>query len=155
LIRLAGKLLRDRPFDSLRPTELVNESWFRFHGQSTNRWQRTQFLYIAALQMRRILVDRARARKAGKRGGDAVTIALDDANGVLAEPDINVLELDEALTAFEALDPRAAEVFALRAFSGCSMKEASECLGVSLSSVERDWRTAKAWLKLQLARTQV
>jgi RNA polymerase sigma factor (TIGR02999 family) len=105
--------------------------------------------------MRRILVDRARARKAGKRGGDAVTIALDDANGVLAEPDINVLELDEALTAFEALDPRAAEVFALRAFSGCSMKEASECLGVSLSSVERDWRTAKAWLKLQLARTQV
>jgi RNA polymerase sigma factor (TIGR02999 family) len=151
LKRLAARCLAASPWVSLRPTELVSECWLRFEPQSVQKWpSREYFLCVAAEQIRRVLVDHARRKFAEVRGGGTVTVSLEDVGELLAAPDADVLALDDALTAFAALDSRAAKVVEMRIFTGCTMQEAADGLGVSLSVAERDWRAAKAWLRAKL-----
>jgi RNA polymerase sigma factor (TIGR02999 family) len=102
--------------------------------------------------MRHILVDHARARNAKKRPDHRLTISLTDLEGVVGEPEEDLLALDEALSRLEAFDSRASRVVELRYFTGLSEREAAEAIGVSLATLKRDWNFAKAWLRDQLTR---
>ena len=112
------------------------------------RWQnRAQFFGIAAQMMRRILVDHARHQSRDKRGGSAPKLSLDDAMAVAApENQVDLLALDEALTSLAAIDPRGARIVELRFFSGLTLEETAEVLGVSTGTVKRDWNVTRAWL---------
>jgi RNA polymerase sigma-70 factor (ECF subfamily) len=133
---------------TLQSTALVHEAYLKLVGQRGVRWQnRAHFYGIAAQMMRRILVDHARRQHRVKRGGLNTTLSLSDAMGV-AEPeaDVDLLALDEALTTLTAIDPRGARIVELRFFSGLTIEETAEVLGVSSGTVKRDWSTARAWL---------
>ena len=154
LRRLAASYLRrERPGQTLQATALVNEAYIRLIGEKAQNWQnRTHFLAIAALSMRQILVQRARARNAAKRGGDPQRITLDEqllpasAQG----GELDLLALDEALDKLARLDERQAKIVELRYFGGLSVEEAAEALGISPATVKRDWTLARAWLKKEL-----
>jgi RNA polymerase sigma factor (TIGR02999 family) len=144
----AAQLRRERPGHTLQPTALVHEAYMRLVDQRRADWQnRVQFLAVASQMMRRILVDRARARHAGKRGGHAARVSLDDAANVPA-PDagVDVLDLDAALDRLASVDPRKSRIAELRFFGGLSLEETGHVLNVSAKTVERDWQTARAWL---------
>lgn len=144
----AAQLRRERPGHTLQPTALVHEAYIRLVDQNRADWQnRAQFLAVASRMMRRILVDRARARHAGKRGGHAARVSLDDAAGVPA-PDagVDLLDLDAALDRLAAFDPRKSHIAELRFFGGLSLEETGHVLKVSAKTVERDWQAARAWL---------
>ena len=151
LRRLARAYVRRERARSVQATELVHEAYLRLAGDRPRRWQgRTHFLAIAAIGMRRVLVERARARGAAKRGGDQVQVTLDDA--LVASPGaaVDVLALDEALSALAALDARQARVVELRFFGGLTVDETAEAAGVSPATVKRDWTLARAWLQREL-----
>jgi RNA polymerase sigma-70 factor (ECF subfamily) len=136
---------------TLQPTALVHEVYLRLVDQPTVEWQgRAHFFGVAARAMRSILVDHARARHAAKRGGRARAVTLGAAHGV-AEAEVDVLALDEALTGLAALDARQAHVVELRYFGGLSIEETAQVLGISHATVERDWKTARLWLKRELS----
>ena len=140
LRRLAAyHLRRERPGHTLQTTALVHEAYLRLVGQDRVAWQsRGHFFAIAAQAMRRILVDHARRRRAAKRGGEGARSPLDSL--VLAVDDsIDLLELDVALDKLELLEPREARVVELRFFAGMSIPDVAFALGVSESTVERDW----------------
>jgi RNA polymerase sigma factor (TIGR02999 family) len=144
---------RERAGHTLQPTALVNEVYLRLINQHEVNWQnRAQFFGIAAEMMRRILVSHARGRQAQKRGGAAQHITLDE--GVAAEPqrDLNLLALDDALTRLEQLDPEKSRMVELRFFSGLSVQETAEVMGVSPRTIDRQWRTAKAWLYREIGK---
>jgi RNA polymerase sigma-70 factor (ECF subfamily) len=156
LRRLAASYLRrERPGQTLQATALVHEAYVRLIGEKTQNFQnRTHFLAIAALSMRQILVQRARARKAAKRGGDPERITLDEQ--LLGAPDrhegVDLVALDNALERLAALDGgRQAKVVELRYFGGLSVEETAEVLNISPATVKRDWTLARAWLKRELA----
>jgi RNA polymerase sigma factor (TIGR02999 family) len=156
LERLAHfQLRKERPDHTLQTAALVNEAYLRLVGMSSPQWEsRTHFFAIAAQLMRQILVDYARRHRAGKRGGQAETLSLDDV-GLLQlgkERDIDVVALDDALKALTQLDIRKAKVVELRFFGGLTFEEAAEVLGVSPMTVSRDWSTAKAWLHREIKR---
>jgi RNA polymerase sigma-70 factor, ECF subfamily len=148
LRRMAASYLRgERPNHTLQPTALVNEGFVRLFGGADVAWKdRAHFFAVAATQMRRILVDHARGNRAGKRGGGRVRVSLTQVNGLVKPRDEDLLALDEALTSLERLDPRAARIVELRFFAGLGEGEAAEVLGISTSTLKRDWRSAKAWL---------
>ena len=149
LRRIAVRQLRgERAEHTLAPTALVNELYLKLVDQHRADWQnRAQFLAVASQMMRRILVDRARARHAGKRGGQAARVTLDDAAGVAAlAPCIDVLDLDVALERLAAFDSRKSRIAELRFFGGLSLEETGHVLNVSAKTVERDWQAARAWL---------
>lgn len=152
LCRLAGSYLRrERADHTLQPTALAHEAWMRMVDATRVVWRdRAQFLAIAARTMRQILVDHARAHRAQKRGGDAVRVTLSDAQADFGRPDLDVLAVDEALDALAALDERKARVVELRFFGGLTEEEAAHALGVSQTTVENDWRFARAWLHRRL-----
>ena len=156
LSRLAGHYLRhERRDHTLQATELVNELYIKLFSSAPVEWQdRVHFFAVAGRQLRRILVDHARSRRADKRGGDAVRVSLTAAQGVPQAIDLDVLEIDEALTRLEALDARVASGVELRFLAGLSEVEIAEALGVSLATVRRDWRFARAWLLSQLDQRQ-
>jgi RNA polymerase sigma-70 factor, ECF subfamily len=136
---------------TLQPTALVNEVYLRLVKQEEMKWQnRAQFFGIAAQMMRRILVSHARARKAKKRGGGETCITLIE--GVAASPqrDLNLLALDEALDRLERIDAEKSRMVELRFFSGLSVEETAEAMGVSPRTIDRQWQTAKAWLYREL-----
>jgi len=144
---------RERAGHTLQPTALVNEVYLRLINQHEVNWQnRAQFFGIAAEMMRRILVSHARGRQAQKRGGAAQHITLDE--GVAAEPqrDLNLLALDDALTRLEQLDPEKSRMVELRFFSGLSVEETAEVMGVSPRTIDRKWQTAKAWLHREIGK---
>jgi RNA polymerase sigma factor (TIGR02999 family) len=154
LRRLAASYIRrERPGQTLQATALVNEAYIRLIGEKAHNWQnRTHFLAIAALSMRQILVQRARTRKAAKRGGDPQRITLDE-QLLPAAPDkgeVDLLALDTALEKLAALNERQAKIVELRYFGGLSVEEAAEALGISPATVKRDWTLARAWLKKEL-----
>jgi RNA polymerase sigma-70 factor, ECF subfamily len=154
LRRLAASYIRrERPGQTLQATALVNEAYIRLIGEKAHNWQnRTHFLAIAALSMRQILVQRARTRKAAKRGGDPQRITLDE-QLLPAAPDkseVDMLALDTALEKLAALNERQAKIVELRYFGGLSVEEAAEALGISPATVKRDWTLARAWLKREL-----
>jgi RNA polymerase sigma factor (TIGR02999 family) len=138
---------------TLQPTALVNEAYMRLVGQRGPAWQnRSQFYGIAAQMMRRILIDHAREHLAAKRGGGAKQVTLSGVD-VAADSDeaIEVLALHEALERLAVLDERQAKVVELRYFGGLSVEEAAEALEISPATVKREWATARAWLKRELA----
>ena len=145
---------RERSGHTLQPTALVHEVYLRLVDQDRAEWRnRGQFLAIASEMMRRILVDRARARKMAKRSGrwNRVTLAEEVARG--APPyDVDVLDLNAALDELSALDPRKARVAELRFFGGLSLEETGNVLGTSLATTMRDWQAARAWLFRRLTR---
>lgn len=152
LRRIAARYVRgERPGQTLQATALVNEAFVRLAAERARPFQnRTHFLAIAALSMRQILVQRARARRAAKRGGapQQVTLAEDMASG--QGPSIDVEALDEALTRLAALDPEQARIVELRYFGGLTIEETADAVGASPATVKRQWAMARAWLKRAL-----
>jgi RNA polymerase sigma factor (TIGR02999 family) len=159
LRRVAGRYLgRERVNHTLQPTALVNEAWLRMQKERGLASKgRTQGLALAAQAMRRLLVDHGRHQKRQKRGGRAPHVELDEllqAAKTSAVPVEDLLALEDALTRLEEIDPRWAEVVSLRFFSGLSVPEVAEHMGVSTRTVENDWTHARAWLKRALAGPQ-
>ena len=152
LRRLAkSHLRRERPNHTLQPTALVNEAYLRLVDQDRTRWQnRAHFFGAAANVMRRILVDHARQKQAEKRGGGEQRVTLAEDVAAAGQPDVNLLALDDALDRLAALDPQKSRIVELRYFSGLSVEETAEALGVSPATVTRHWRTAKAWLHREI-----
>ena len=148
LRRLARHYMgQERPGHTLQATALVNEAYVRLVGaESLEIQNRGHFYAVASQQMRRILVDYARANNAARRGGGAVKVDLDKAIISAERKSVDVVSLDDALKELEKLDPRAAQVIELRYFGGYTDKEVVEALGVSLATVRRDWEFARSWL---------
>jgi RNA polymerase sigma-70 factor (ECF subfamily) len=153
LRRIAASYVRgERPGQTIQATALVNEAFVRLAGERARHFNsRTHFLAIAALSMRQILVQRARARNAIKRGGGPQRVTLDDANvGSADANDIDVLALDEALSRLAALDAELGKVVELRYFGGLTVEEVADVMGTSPATVKRQWALARAWLKRSL-----
>ncbi len=151
----AGYLRHERPGQTLQATALVHEAFVRLSAERARPWQnRTHFLAIAALSMRQILVQRARTRRAAKRGGDPERITLDEAllaaPGAASPGGVDVLALDEALTRLAALDPDQAKIVELRYFGGLTVDETAEAMSLSPATVKRHWTLARAWLRREL-----
>jgi RNA polymerase sigma factor (TIGR02999 family) len=153
LRRLAHRYMAgERVGHTLQSTALVNEAYLRLVDSSRVQWQnRAHFFAVSAQLMRRILVDFARSRQYAKRGGNAPVLSLDEVP-VISEECAQLAELDDALTALSAVDPRKAQVVELRFFGGLSVEETAEVLKVSKETVMRDWRLAKSWLRRELQR---
>jgi RNA polymerase sigma-70 factor, ECF subfamily len=152
LRRLAASYLRrERPGQTLQPTALVNEAYLRLLKDRPDRWQnRAHFCAIAAHSMRQILIERARARHAQKRGGERARVTLDDALVAGGERSIDLLALDEALERLAAMDPEQARLIELRFFGGLTVEETAEEMGISPATVKRHWAVARAWLAREL-----
>jgi RNA polymerase sigma factor (TIGR02999 family) len=149
--RAAARLRAERADHVLQPTALVHEAYLRLIDQDRVAWQnRAHFLGIASEMMRRILVDHARGRNMAKRSGRWVKVVMTEAIEGKHEPDIDVLNLDEALGRLAAFDPRKSRIAELRFFGGLSLEEAACVLDVSVATVERDWQAARAWLYAQM-----
>jgi|SRR5690349_180503 len=148
----AGYLKAERQGHTLQPTALVHEAYLRLVRQDRVEWQnRAHFFGIAARMMRRVLVDHARRRQAEKRdsGGFRLTIQVGDVLEVPRDPEL--LELDQALVRLERLDADQARVVELRFFGGLTVEETATVLGISTATVKREWRTAKAFLRTEIA----
>ena len=154
LRRLAHRYMsRESAGHTLQTTALVNEAYLRLADAKNMNWQdRAHFFAVSANVMRRILIDEARARRAERRGGDNLTIALDEALGVERGEDLDLIALDLALDGLAKFNRRQSQVVELRYFGGLSVEETAEVLKVSADTVMRDWRFAKAWLKRELVR---
>jgi len=152
LRRLAQHYLsRERPDHTLQPTALVHEAYLRLVDQRGIAWQnRAHFFGVAARLMRRILVDYARRRRAAKRGGGAPKITLDRVAAGSQDRPEDVLALDEALTRLAQLDPRQQRIVELRYFSGLTVEDIAETLGISPATVKREWSIARAWLSREI-----
>lgn len=154
LRRLASNYLRrERVGHTLQPTALVNEAYLKLIDQKNAKWQnRAQFFGISAQLMRRILVDHARQRQAVKRGGsDQQRLSITSAQAdVIHQPEIDLLALNEALDELAQMDPQQSRIVELKFFGGLSIDETAEVLGISHATVERDWKSARAWLRRQL-----
>ena len=154
LKKLAQTRLRgERCGHVLEPTALVHEAYLRLVEHEHHNWEsRAHFYAAAANVMRRILIDCARARNADKREGERSSISLDEGVTLTAEQSTDLLDLDRALCELEQLSPRQARVVELRYFAGLSVPEVARALGVNARSVDRDWATARAWLRGKMKR---
>jgi RNA polymerase sigma factor (TIGR02999 family) len=158
LRRLAAAYLRrERPGQTLQPTALVHEAYLRLMKDRPDRWQnRAHFCAIAAHSMRQILIERARARGAQKRGGAQPRVTLDEAL-VAADgresPSVDLIALDEALARLEAIDAEQARLVELRFFGGLTIEETAQAMNISPATVKRHWTLARAWLARELAAT--
>lgn len=152
LWRLADLYLsRERPGQTLQPTALVHEAYLRLAGSEQDWQNRAHFFGAAARAIRRILLDRARARRSERRGGGRSRLPIEAASEIaVGAPPLDFLALDEALERLARLDPAKARVVELRFFGGLGVEETAEVLGTSASTVERDWRFARAWLHREL-----
>ena len=144
---------REKPGHTLQTTALVNEAYLRLVDQRRARWQnRAHFIAIAAQMMRRILVNHARDRAAGKRGGGSHKVSLDEIAVLSDERAEEMLALDEAMDSLAKLDERKSRVVELRHFGGLSVEETAQVLGIHPDTVTRDWARAKAFLRRELQR---
>ena len=152
--RAAQYMRQENPGNTLQATALVHEVFLRMVEVEGVSWQdRAHFFAVCATMMRRILVDRARAKGAGKRGGAAAQVTLDQAPEVGGKSrDREIIAIDEALDALAEIDARKAKVIELRFFGGLSVDETAAVLKVSAPTVMRDWKMARAWLLSELAR---
>ena len=155
LRRLADIYLkRERPGHTLQSTALVHEAFLRLVNQRDVQWKnRAHFFGIAAQMIRRILVDHARAHQAGKRGASAVRLTLDDRIDVPQKQDLDLVALDDALHVLAAMDPVQSRIVELRFFTGLSIEETAEVIGVSSATVKREWATARALLYRELSKS--
>lgn len=152
LRKLARRYLRrESPGHTLQPTALVNEAYLRLIDQRQVQWQnRAHFLGIAAQLMRRILIDHARRHHYQKRGGGALRVSLDESAAVTDAKAAELLAVEEALEKLTALDARKGRIIELRFYGGLTEVETAEVLGISVPTVQREWRSAKAWLHRML-----
>ena len=148
LRRVAGAFMkRERPDHTLQPTALVHEAYLRLIDQARVDWtNRAQFIGLAAVMMRRILVNHARDRVAGKRGGAQERVSLSLAVEAFAKPEVDVLALHDALERLSDLDLRKSRIVELKFFGGLTTAEISKVMDVSSATVEREWSFARAWL---------
>ena len=147
----AGFLRSERAGHTLQPTALVHEAFLKLVDQDRVEWQgRAHFFGIAAQAMRRILVDHARRRASAKRGGGWQRVTIDEALQLPATPEVEILELDEALEKLAVEDERAAKVVELKVFAGMTRDEIAHVVGVSPRTVDDDWALAKMWLRREL-----
>lgn len=154
LRKLAGRYLRaERPDHTLRATALVNEAYVRLAGSQVVYQDRIHFYAVAARTLRHILVDYAKTRKRGKRGGGAESLTFDEAILVGPESDRGLVELDDALNGLAQKDPGKARIVELLFFGGLTLEEAAEVLGTSRATVFREMKMAKAWLHREMTRT--
>lgn len=143
----ASHLRRESNAATLQPTALVHEVYLKLLDQRRVEYRSRAHFYGAAAQIiRRMLVDYARERNAVKRGGGAEAVTLEDSLSLAIPPEVNMMELDAALTALEAFDADKARLVELRYFAGLSIPETSDVLGVSVTTVKREWAIARAWL---------
>jgi RNA polymerase sigma factor (TIGR02999 family) len=152
LRRVAGAYIRrERPGQTLQATGLVHEAYLRLMRDRNVQWQnRAHFCAIAANAMRQILVERARARHAAKRGGHRERVTLSEAAAPEPPPSVDVLALDVALDKLAALDPEQARLVELRYFGGLTVEETAEALHISPATVKRRWASARAFLAAEL-----
>lgn len=157
LRRLARRFLaKERPDHTLQSTALVHEAYLRLMGRgSLHADNRLQFFAVAAQLMRRVLVDHARMRDAGKRGGKCLTITLSEAVALPKQRELDVMALDSALNELSRVDPQQAQIVEMRFFAGLSIEETSQALRVSPATVKRDWAMARAWLYREMESTGV
>jgi RNA polymerase sigma factor (TIGR02999 family) len=147
----AWQLQIERPEHSLQPTALVHEAYLKLAGQNPVDWRnKAHFFALAAQIMRHILVDHARGRLRDKRGGGQAALALDDALEVSKPSDPGLIELDDALSMLAVQDARKSQIVELRYFGGLSIEETADVLGISPTTVRREWTLAKAWLRREL-----
>jgi RNA polymerase sigma-70 factor (ECF subfamily) len=143
----------ERPGHTLQTTALIHETYLRLVDIQKVKWQdRAHFLSVCAQLMRRILIDFARSRGYQKRGGAALHVNFDEALMVTAQPDANLVALDDALNRLAEVDQRKSKVVELRFFGGLGVKETAEAMNVSPDTVMRDWKLAKVWLLRELRR---
>jgi RNA polymerase sigma factor (TIGR02999 family) len=152
---IAGRFLRrERPGHTLQSTALVHEAYVKLVDQNRSDWQsRAHFYGVAATIIRNILVDHARARNAMKRGGAQPALSLDEALAVPNSQDLDLVAVDDALLNLSRLDPQQARIVELRFFAGLTIEETAEVLGISESTVKRDWIVAKTWIYRTLSQT--
>jgi RNA polymerase sigma-70 factor (ECF subfamily) len=153
LRRLADSYVRRERFQSVQATDLVHEAYLRLAGSTTPAFQdRNHFVAIAAIAMRRLLVERARRRGAVKRGGTPVQVTLDESLLAGSHPgeQLDLIALDRALIRLEALAPEQARLVELRYFGGLSIEETAQTLGSSPATVKRQWTLARAFLLREL-----
>lgn len=144
----------ERPDHTLQPTAVVHEAYLRLVGGNGRSFDsRAHFLAAAATAIRRVLVDHARKRSRIKRGGGTIPAPLDGMDPAASLPAAELLDLDEALERLAAFDPFKARIVELRFFAGMTVEELARLLGTSESSVRRDWRVARAWLRGELDRS--
>jgi RNA polymerase sigma factor (TIGR02999 family) len=147
----ASYLRRERPDHTLQTTALVHEAYLRLVDQRDAHWKgREHFLAVAAQAMRRILVDYARRHKAVKRGGPLPKLSLEAAVAISEDQSDNLLLLDRLLTRLAAIDPQEVRIIELRFFAGLSVEEAAAVLGVSPTTVKREWSVARKWLAREM-----
>jgi RNA polymerase sigma-70 factor, ECF subfamily len=154
LHRLAHRYMRrENQGHTLQTTALVNEAYLRLaDAQNLSFQDRTHFFAVSANVMRRILIDEARARRADRRGGDNIMLAIDEALDSEKQEDLDLIALDLALQGLAKINERQSKVVELRYFGGLSVEETAKVLSVSPDTVMRDWRFAKAWLKREMLR---
>ena len=152
--RAHSYLRRERLGHTLQTTALIHETYLKLREQHNFEWEsRAHFFAICATLMRRILVDYAKTKHRAKRGGGAVHVPVEGLMLSASKTDgIDLLALDDALTRLAKLDPQQARIVELRFFSGFSIEDTAVVLGISPSSVKRDWRAAKAWLRHELTK---
>ncbi len=155
LRRIANHFLQDeRPDHTLQSTALVHEAYLRLAQQDLPQWQnRAHFFAVAAQLMRQILVDYARSHRASKRGGHVYKLALDEAEEQPQALEVDIVALDDALKSLAEMDSQQSRVVELKFFGGLSIDDTAEVLGISASTVKRDWITARAWLFRELDRS--
>lgn len=149
---------QERSDHTLQPTAVINEAFLRLIGLKSVSWKdRGHFIAVAARAMRRILVDHARGRARDKRGGDHERVPFNEHLRWSQDRGVDLLSLDEALGKLATIKPQHARIVELRFFGGLTIEESAKVLGISSSSVEREWRSAKAWLYRELTKgdTQV
>ena len=147
---------RERSNHTLQTTALVNEAYLRLLGQQQADWQnRAHFFAVAARVMRHLLVDHARSRRYARRGGSALRITLDETVAASPEESVDLLALNEALGRLNTMDERMCRIVELRYFSGLSVEETAEVLGVSAITIKREWLKAKAWLYRELSSADI
>jgi RNA polymerase sigma factor (TIGR02999 family) len=154
LRRIAADYLRqDRPDHTLQPTALVHEAFLKIARQSKADWHdASHFRAVAAMAMRQILVDHARARHTDKRGGDRLRVTLDHSAAAADDGlDFDVLALDDAMQELERIDERRAKVVEMHFFGGLTFRDAADVLDISPKTAEADWYFARAWLRKRLA----
>ena len=152
LHRMAGHYMRkEKPGNTLQTTALVNQAWLRLAGGAHVEWQdRAHFFAVSSQIMRRILVDAARARNAGRKGGLVQRLELNESIDAAPPRDAELIALDDALDSLARFDPRKARVVEMRFFGGLSAEETAAVLKVSPQTVLRDWKLARAWLQREM-----
>jgi RNA polymerase sigma-70 factor (ECF subfamily) len=154
LHRIARRAWSQRPDNNtLQPTALINEAYLKLANAEKASFQdRCHFFAVASKAMRQILVNHAKSRISEKRGSGQVNVSLDDVQPAVHQEAAEIVALNEALEALHAVDPRKSTVVEMRYFGGLSIEETAEAMGVSVSTVNRDWRLARSWLIREMNR---